>query len=188
MERPTKRACHKRICTDENYSDHWNTPKSAYKLLLPFIKQWQEKTGKKSFTIWDPFYCKGHAKDYLEEVFKPLGATVIHSEIWIDLDVQSLPDFAKTADIIITNPPYSKTNKLDTTRWLMSLNIPFCSIMPTEFMMAKKFRPYVRSFQFVCPSGRVRFERDGVLEKKNATVSSTWYVKNMCLEKDINFC
>tara|TARA_B100000787_G_scaffold87028_1_gene64261 strand:- start:15748 stop:16320 length:573 start_codon:yes stop_codon:yes gene_type:complete len=183
-----QKTCHKKVSTDANYSDHWGTPKCAYELLVPHVRHWQEVEHRKdTFTIWDPFFCKGHAKEYLEQVFGPLGATVIHSNAWVDITDTTIPEFAQNADLIITNPPYSKTNKLDTTLWLKELGLPFFSIMPTEFMMAKKFRPHIEPFQFICPSGRVRFERDGVVAK-TAPLSSTWYVCGVDLVRDISFC
>ena len=189
METATKKqkTVHKKSSFDENYSDNWNTPKSAYELIKPFVKAYQQNVLQKdTLVVFDPFFDKGHAKMYMEEVFDDMNVTILHKEHWVDLK-GGLPDFAKDCDVIITNPPFSKNNKLDTTLWMMTLNKPFFSLMPTEFTMAKKFRPFVNEFQFVLPNGRISFEKDGQ-KMKSAPLSNIWYSYGFQLEKQMNFC
>ena len=181
-----KRKMHKRNY-EQRPSDNWGTPKKAYILLKEHVLYFKNNILKKNrVVIWDPFYYEfGNAKEYMDEVFGDF-ADIIHKNDWIELD-KPIPEYAKDVDLIITNPPFSSNNKLLTTLFLMNSNKPFITLMPTEFMMVKKFRPYVDKFQFIMPNGRVRYEKNG--KNKNAEpMSSCFYCYNLSLENKIYFC
>jgi len=179
---------HKKPCSDPRYSDNWNTPKQAYEQLVPFVNKYKQDHGIQHLVIFDPFYNThaGTTKNYLGEVF-PM-ATIIHKNEWMDLDDPVIPDFAREANLIITNPPYSKKNKRFTTEWMVGLEIPFMSLMPMEGIMLKNMRPVLKKdgFQFIIPNGRICFEVEGKATG-SAPLGTTWYCHGLNMNKTMNY-
>jgi len=75
-------------------ADDYETPKTLWKDLTPSLHR--------SLTLYDPFYCNGRSKVYLED----LGYKVLSEKTdFLDLcESGTLPDF----DVLVTNPPFSK--------------------------------------------------------------------------------
>tara|TARA_B100000795_G_C22742724_1_gene416071 strand:+ start:441 stop:1136 length:696 start_codon:yes stop_codon:yes gene_type:complete len=165
-------------------SDDWETPKSAYEEIKTYVEAFKKNhIADKNLVIWDPFYSKGGAKDYLSEVFS--DAKIIHKDKRVDLDSNKVPEFAKTANLIITNPPYSGKLKAKTTEWLHVLGIPFMSLMPVDAITNKNWRETLKdaTIQLIVPSGRVKFESESGL--KQPPQGSAWYCKGIGLENDL---
>jgi len=186
-DRPKK--IHKKTSYDPHYSDNWNTPKHAYEALLPFVAHYQKTNNIDQLVIWDPFFNSdgGTAKKYMEEVFGELGARIIHSDNWIDVTDSRIPEYAQETNLIITNPPYSKKNKLTTTKWMKEMELPFLSLMPTETMMLKCMRTHLKTgLQMIVPSGRLCFEtKDG--PTKSAPLGTSWFCFGLNLDTALNF-
>ena len=184
-ERPRK--IHKKTSYDPRYSDNWSTPKAAYASLVPFVNEYVKTHGIQRLVIWDPFFNAdgGTAKQYLEEVFP--DAIIIHSDTWMDIHDPSIPEYAKNVNLIITNPPYSKKNKLLTTKWMLEMGIPFMSLMPTETTMLKCMRPHLKEgLQMILPNGRICFEtKDG--PSGSAPLGTSWFCFRMNMGKTMNF-
>jgi len=177
---------HKKSSYDPHYSDNWSTPKHAYESIEPFVKEFQRKNNISQLVIWDPFFnANGATADhYMREVFA--GAEVIYQNVWINFKCSDIPEFAQRANLIITNPPFSKKHKQETTQWLKSIGIPFISILPTETIMLKSFRPLVGGLQLVIPSGRLTFEKDGQ-KTKSAPLGTSFFCYGIGLDRDMNF-
>jgi hypothetical protein len=139
-------------------------------------------------TIFDPFYNAdgGTAGEYLNEVLP--DATIIHRDEWMDLDDPRIPQFAEEANLIITNPPYSKKNKFKTTKWLKEMGLPFMSLMPMETTMLKCMRPLLKDgLQMVIPNGRICFEGANGKKTGSAPLGTAWFCFGMNLNKTMNF-
>jgi len=183
----TVKKIHKKNCHDPKYSDNWNTPKHAYEDIRPFVEKYKHKKEIQHLVIWDPFFNsnQGSAKNYLEEVF--FDATIIHENIWQDLNNPMVPSYAMEANLIITNPPYSRQNKRHTLIWLKNMEIPFMSLMPMETAMLKNMRPYLKeNLQMIIPNGRISFEVEGKV-KGAAPLGTTWFCFGMNFENTLNF-
>ena len=183
----TTKKIHKKSSYDPHYSDNWNTPRSAYENILPFVEKYQTDHMLEKLVIWDPFFNGdgGTASEYMRDVFGPIGATIIHENVWVDLNGR-IPEFQAT-NLIITNPPYSKKNKPDTTRWMKELGVPFMSLMPLETTMLKCMRPLLKDdLQLIIPNGRLCFEtKDG--PTRSAPLGTSWFCFKMNFQNDLNF-
>lgn len=97
-------------------SDDWETPASVWKDgcgFLPDVKK-----------VWDPFYCNGRAKVYLED----LGYDVHHEK---DEDF-FIVDVPEGIEAIVTNPPFTK---LETAiPRLVSFNLPLVCLVPKALL------------------------------------------------------
>lgn len=187
---PPPKKIHKKNCYDPKYSDNWNTPRSAYEAILPFVNEYVKSHGIQKLVIWDPFFNAdgGTAKQYMEEVFGTLGAEIIHQDKWVDMSDPRIPEYAENVNLIITNPPYSKKNKLLTTRWMKEMGIPFMSLMPMETTMLKCMRPLLQDeeFQMIIPNGRLCFEtKEGATN--SAPLGTAWFCFGMSLDNTMNF-
>jgi len=189
MEAPSNKM-HKKNCYDPRYTDNWNTPKDAYEDIIPFVTEYVKKHGIQQLVIWDPFFNAdgGTAKQYLDEVFGTIGAKIIHQDKWVDMTDSRVPEYAIEANLIITNPPYSKKNKLLTTKWMQEMQIPFMSLMPMETTMLKCMRPYLKEgLQMVIPNGRICFEGANGEKSRNAPLGTSWFCFGMDFESTNNF-
>lgn len=168
------------------YTDNWSTPKCAYESIKPYVEEFQLKNELAQLVIWDPFYNENGASAdiYMREVFP--SAEVIYENVWMDLESDEIPAFARRANLIITNPPFSKKHKQNTTRWLQSIGLPFMTLLPTETVMLKSFRPLVKGLQLIIPNGRLLFERDGKIPN-NSPLGTCFFCYGIGLEKDMTF-
>jgi len=179
---------HKKNCYDPRYSDNWNTPQRAYEAIKPYVEEYVKTHGIQQLVIWDPFFNAdaGTSEKYLKEVFP--DAVIIHKDVWVDLDNPIIPDFARDVNLIITNPPYSKKNKLTTTKWMKDMELPFMSLMPMETTMLKCMRPLLKddNLQMIIPNGRLSFEnKDGATS--SAPLGTAWFCFGMGFDNTMNF-
>lgn len=103
-----------------DYNDHFETPFNAYQDILPLIDGLSpsmpkskprengitERTCRKDHILYDPYYCDGRTKVYLER----LGFNcVVHEkrDFYKDIEESCVPHH----DTLITNPPYSDNHK-----------------------------------------------------------------------------
>ena len=119
--------------------DDYMTPKYAWENIKQYIPQ--------NKIIWEAFYGDGVSGKYLTE----LGFNTIHKQI----------DFFENnkGDIIVTNPPFSKTKEILIR--LKELNKPFIIILPASKICTQ----YVRTLfsddnerlQIIIPRKRIQF-------------------------------
>jgi hypothetical protein len=169
---------------DDNYSDDWSTPLSAYKNIKPFV----EGLNFDKLVIWDPFFnCDNpSASVYLQKIFP--NANIINRNLFIRWNDHTIPD---GVDIIITNPPYGggcgkKSGKYKSTEWLLNLNIPFMSILPISTMNVSYMRKFLvnNKIQFIHPVGRTAFEKKCKIETKTGQEGSIWWCYKCSLLQD----
>jgi hypothetical protein len=151
--------------------DDYMTPKSAFENIKQFIPI--------NKTIWEPFYGDGTSGEYLKE----LGFNVIHNK----------DDFFDNnkGDIIITNPPFSLTEKI--LKRLKEIDKPFIIILPVSKISTNYFKKYFKDeIQLIVPKKRIHF-----IKLVNGIVPTNWsnscnfdcfyYCYKMDIDKDILF-
>lgn len=84
--------------------DHCETPFEAYADIAGVLERLAQLIGKerKTFSIWDPFYCDGAVKRHFER----LGFTNVYNvceDFYQVVSCGNIPEY----DCIVTNPPYS---------------------------------------------------------------------------------
>ena len=120
--------------------DDYMTPKYAWENIKEFIP--------KDKTIWEAFYGDGSSGKYLKE----LEFNVIHEEI--DFFIEE----PKQWDIIISNPPFSKTKEIMTR--LKEFDKPFILIMPSSKINTQYVRNNFKNnndLQIIIPRKRIHF-------------------------------
>lgn len=118
--------------------DDYMTPKYAWENIAHLIP--------KDKIIWEAFYGDGNSGEYLRE----LGFETIHEPI----------DFFENdlGDIIISNPPFSKTKEIMTR--LFELDKPFILILPSSKINTSYFRAWKdKHLQIIIPRKRIQFEK-----------------------------
>tara|TARA_R110000796_G_C14531602_1_gene431929 strand:+ start:1289 stop:1780 length:492 start_codon:yes stop_codon:yes gene_type:complete len=153
--------------TDDN---NWNTPSYVWDKIIPFIP--------KEKTIWLPFYNDGYSGKYLTEK----GFNIIHND----------NDFweSNEGECCIDNPPYKIKGivklKLKIMERLISLNKPFCLLLPSTSLQTKYFKELsdrVGGFQLIIPREKYDYEKvEGVRTK--CLFYTLWICWNMNLPKD----
>ena len=126
-------------------NDQYETSKYIWEMLEIFVD--------KNHTIYEPFYCSGLSKQYLNE----LGyKNVIH----VDEDFYDNYDKYEY-DIIISNPPYSNKKKVFDT--LKQINKPFIMIVPVSTITKKFFRDKFKDddISMLIPNKRLQFSKKG---------------------------
>lgn len=132
-------------------SDECLTPHYAVDPLLEFLPD-------KSKTIWCPFDLEFSA---FVQTFKRGGYEVVHSHIDEGKDFfEYEPDHW---DIMISNPPFSKKDKvLERT---FSFNKPFALLLPANSIQGKaRFKIFQNEIQMLCFDSRIGFYINGDME------------------------
>ena len=161
---------------ESNYRkfDDYTTPKHAWADIQEIIPR--------DKVIWEPFYCDGVSGKYLQQ----LGFDVIHENI----------DFFTTdnGDIIVSNPPFSKTKEILTR--LRLLDKPFILIMPISKLCTQYTRNIFKDsedkLQIIIPAKRIHFIKvvDGqeVNDCSNkCNFDSVYYCWKIGLQTDITW-
>lgn len=157
----------------KNRSDHYSTPLEAYILLHQYTPN--------NIIIYDPFYCDGSCAPHLQKAFPT--CKIIHE----NKDAfQWFPVF----DRIITNPPYSQKKKC--LEWLISLDKPFCCLLPGTYLMTKEFSTIngFENFQYIYTNRRltcVPRSDVNISKESNSYYSLVWYCYKMNLPKQIQW-
>jgi hypothetical protein len=130
--------------------DDYETSKYIWEMLIPYIE--------KDKILYDPFYCSGLSKTYLNE----LGYdNVIHN----DEDFY-ISHHKYQYDIILTNPPFSNKRKVCET--LKQISKPFIIIMPVSTITKQFWREIFKDddITMLIPKNRLQFSRKGDLLKR----------------------
>lgn len=104
-------------------SDDWETPKEVWKDGLQYVPKHLAKKA------WDPFFCKGRAKIYLED----LGFEEVHHK-QEDFFQTDLPE---NTSIIVTNPPFSILEKV--FERILSFKVPTLMLVPKTILTKEWF-------------------------------------------------
>ena len=153
--------------TDDN---NWNTPAYVWDKIIPYIP--------KDKKIWLPFFFEGYSGKYLTEK----GFNVIHKE----------EDFweSNEGDIVVDNPPYKIKGivkiKLKIMERLISLNKPFCLLLPSTSLQTKYFKELSDKhggFQLIIPREKYDYEKI-VGVRTRCLFYTLWICWNMNFEKD----
>ena len=149
--------------------DDYMTPKYAWENIKQFIP--------KDKIIWEAFYGDGKSGEHLKE----LGFNVIHEPV----------DFFENqkGDIIITNPPFSKTKEI--LERLNEIDKPFIIILPCSKINTSYFRKWKdKNIQIIIPRKRIHFNKlvEGKTPKdfkSDCNFDCFYYCYKMNLPKDI---
>lgn len=151
--------------------DEQMTPKYAIMPLLKYIP--------KDKIIWCPF-------DTLEsefvKIFQKEGYKVIFSHIKDGIDFFEYHPEEKY-DIIISNPPYSKKDKI--LKRLNELNKPFAMLMPLPTLQGQKRFNDIKDCQALIFDKRIKYIKDGK-EQPTPAFASIYICKDF-LPKDLIF-
>jgi hypothetical protein len=142
--------------------DNYETPKWCWELILKYVN--------KDALIWLPFYCKGQAKEYIEE----LGFKCLHEA----------KDFftyePEHYDVVIDNPPYSI--KKEIIEQLIKNGKPFALYLPLETLERKYIKQLDTSLlQVIIPSDRTNFITNYDITKSKPPHKICWFCYKMHL-------
>ena len=157
--------------------DSWTTPKSQFSKLKPLV----DALGR-CLTIWDPFYMNGKAGEYMKQVF---GCKIIHEDRLISLTPFEIPEFAVKANLIITNPPFSKSKEV--LKWLISLKKPFMALLPDAVATNSGTNDLIADnrVQLLRVQGRIAFENDRGILGKSGSRNTQWYCFGLSLPAEL---
>jgi len=154
----------------------WNVMKSADDYETP-LALWKELTPSlhRSLTIYDPFYCNGRSKIYLED----LGYKVISNKEDFNDACESgaVPEF----DVLVTNPPFSKLEEL--LPKIVALRKKAIILLPTAVLTKNWMLDLLQDAECYAaePAKSMGFIRDGVQMKK-PEFHCTWLYLNHKIE------
>jgi hypothetical protein len=127
--------------------DDYMTPKSAWEAIAEFIPD--------NKTIWDPFFGDGASGEILQEI-KPT-CEIIHN----DEDFFTSDPGTYSVDLIVTNPPFSKSK--DVLNRLKLMGLPFIMILPSSKICTQYFRKLFENdddpIQIIIPRKRIHFKK-----------------------------
>lgn len=137
----------------------------AVEPLVPFIR------GK---TYAEPCYGNGDLEDLLMDVAtckwrSDIRETVDSSVVKSGLEVTATD--LKDCDLIITNPPFTKTVLLPLLDHFISLK-PTWLLLPSDYMHNTYFGPHMRKCSKVVSIGRIKWFKDS---KASSTDNFCWY-------------
>ena len=158
--------------------DDYMTPKKVWEDIKHLIPK-----GK---TIWEPFYGDGQSGRDLAEITKQKVEHVKHLDFF---DVVGVGDDT----IMITNPPYSKSQPILKHLKTKFPDLPWIMILPAPKICTQYFREHFKGdVQIIIPKKRIHFKKlvDGNVPQgwKEACPFDCFYVcHKMNLENDITW-
>lgn len=135
--------------------DEVYTPEYAIRPLLKYLDNFNlKKYLDKKLTIWCP--CDEEDSNYVK-IFKEAGHNVRYSHIKEELDFLTTEPF-DDYDIIITNPPFSKKDKI--LKRLYELGKPFAVLLPLPTLQGQKRFKYLKDCQALIFDKRINYFKD----------------------------
>ena len=100
----------------EDFGDHFETPKRAYRDIKPVLRKEAQRREieESALRLYDPYFCRGAMVTHLNS----LGfANVINAkrDFYADIAADRVPEH----DVLVTNPPYSGEHKAKLFAWLL---------------------------------------------------------------------
>lgn len=156
--------------------DEYYTPQNAVDMIIPYISKERYKT------IWCPF---DKAESNYVKTFKKLGFSVNYGHIETGQDFFEYTE--PQGDIIISNPPFSKRDKI--FEKLYEWDIPFALIINFNGLFDSKKRIDIfqqHKVEMLIPKGRMKFyhKDKGLLNSPNF---QSIYICNKLLNNQIVF-
>ncbi|CAJ1967107.1 unnamed protein product [Cylindrotheca closterium] len=165
--------------------DHCESPLQAYKDIVPFLKDFNErKASTGELCIYDPYFCNGA----VIENFNSLGFSKVYNrkedcyKVW---GTSSYPSH----DLLVTNPPYSGDHiekLIDHVTSKSFGNRPFLLLMPQwvhkkDYYISKTkgIRPFFvvpRKRYIYLPPPSFRKSKKSDVHKKSSPFVSMWFV------------
>ena len=144
--------------------DEIYTPKIALNPLLPYLS--------KDKVIWECAYGEGDLANHLREY----GYTVVGTKN-LDFFISDIP-----ADVIVTNPPYSK--KIEFLSRAYELRRSFAFLLPLTTLEGKARGQLFREngIQLIIPNRRINFTSGS-----GAWFAVAWFTSGFNLERDLIF-
>lgn len=157
-------------------TDEYYTPAYAVNVILPYIKKFK--------TIWCPF---DKSSSEFVKVLRRNGHDVIfgHIDTGQDFFDYKLPPI--NVDCIVSNPPFSKRDKV--FKQLFEMGLPFAMVMNSNGLFDSKSRFELfknNNFELLIPKGRMRFFDESMTVKNNPSFQSI-YVCSGILPLQIQF-
>ena len=152
--------------------DEVYTPFYAVDPLLEFLPD-------KSKTIWCPFDLEWSA---FVQTFKRGGYKVIRSHI--DEGKDFFEYEPEHWDIMISNPPFSKKDKV--LERAFSFNKPFALLLPANSIQGqKRFKIFQNEIQMLCFDSRIGFHINGDMEHftKSPSFGSAYFCRDFLPSK-----
>lgn len=158
------------------HGDEYYSPQNVVDMIVPYI---QKSNYKK---IWCPFDT---ADSKFVTTFKNMGYEVIYGHIDTG---QDFFDYIKPqGDIVVSNPPFSKREKI--LERLYEMDLPFALVMNFNGLFDSKKRIKLfreNGIELLIPSGRMKFIHKDEKELNHPNFQSV-YVCNKLLESKIEF-
>lgn len=145
--------------------DDYETPADILKDLLPFIKDYE--------IIYDPFYCSGAVISEWDKLNK-----ICLNEKKDAFNREPPEEF----HITISNIPFSC--KEQCIKLGLELNKPFIFLMPIDALGSKWIKKYFEKLQFIIPSGRYNFLKQGK-RTKGCWFDTMWVCCGLNLQNNI---
>lgn len=154
--------------------DDWETPAEAFTELAARLDM------PRDAVVWDPFYCQGRARQYLQAAFP--GRRILH---------EANEDFFVTnheeATHIVTNPPYSTSRKV--LEALFARGRPFAAFVRSDTMFTQYMQALIREHTddtvILVPSRRTAFiDPDTGALVKGVRFFSLWITYRMPIAVD----
>jgi len=165
--------------------DHCESPLQAYKDIVPFLKDFNERKASSGETlIYDPYFCNGA----VIENFNLLGFSRVYNRKEDCYKVWSTSSYP-SHDLLVTNPPYSGDHiekLIDHVTSKSYGNRPFLLLMPQwvhkkEYYISKTkgIRPFYvvphRRYVYLPPPA-FRESKKSDVHKKSSPFVSMWFV------------
>lgn len=157
--------------------DDFQTPPYAIDWLLPFISE-------SAHCIWEPACGKGN----LVEAFLSKGFRVKSGDILTGQDFLGWMDSIPLNCVIVTNPPFSGTNKFEFLRRCYEYGNPFALLMPFAALEGIKRQALYREYgiQMLVPPKRIVFETPSG-KKSSPWQAHAWFTWKLNLPSDLYF-
>ena len=163
-------------------NDEYQTPTSAWSSIDHLLPRLDPESGN-PYIYWEPFFSDGGSG----RILASLGLPVIHLP---NVDFFTRHQFL--GDIVITNPPFSKTREI--LQRLLFFDRPFVMILPAHKLNTLYVREMFskrEGLQIVIPRRRIHFckgsAEDGRDPPRNCPFDSYFFFYRMNLEDDITF-
>lgn len=162
--------------------DEVYTPKYAIRPLLKYIEFFKELINKEELTIWCP--CDLCDSNYVT-ILKEAGYNVIYSHIDFGEDFLEWEPEADY-DLIITNPPFSKKDKV--LKRLYELGKRFAVLLPLPTLQGQKRFKYLEGCQALIFDKRINYFKNKETKEiqKGAAFASIYVCKDF-LPQDLIF-
>jgi len=134
----------------------------------------------KNKILWDPFYCEGRSRIYLQDLGFSMAPNVKHVDMNLTYTTESENSAPNSIafDVLVTNPPFSQLESV--VPWIVKMRKPAIFLIPEKVMTRTWFRELLTDevFYIYFPKQRIAFIQDGV-QKPWINFNCGWVFMNM---------